>query len=219
MSTLTDIATIARWEVKKSFSMMSRDVLPLSIILFVLLMIVTGFTTQTGLHLQDGMYQVGVDDPKIAQLLAGDARFSVYLLDVPILNANRNSFDLIIVQGTVYSSATDKANAAEKTLGRDYSKYVNSIYNTENDLFAAYPLWIDTQSVKSELTFLATQSGQYVSAAPRRIAPVPEGEIKNVPTPSPALAISQEDLRRELVQSNEKNTQISRYTEALSTSS
>ena len=219
MSTLTDIATIARWEVKKSFSMMSRDVLPFSIILFVLLMVVTGFTAQTGLHLQDGMYQVGVDDHQVAQLLAGDARFSVYLLDAPTLNANRNSFDLIIVQGTVYSSATDKANAAQKTLGRDYSKYVNSIYNTENDLFAAYPLWIDTKSVKSELTFLATQSGQYVSAAPRRIAPVPEGEIKNVPTPSPALAISQEDLRRELVQSNAKNTQISRYTEALSTSS
>jgi len=219
MSTLTDIATIARWEVKKSFSMMSRDVLPLSIILFVLLMIVTGFTAQTGLHLQDGMYQVGVDDPQIAQLLAGDARFSVYLLDAPILNANRNSFDLIIIQGIVYSSATDKANSAQKTLERDYSKYVNSIYNTENDLFAAYPLWIDTQSVKSELTFLATQSGQYISAAPRRIAPVPEGEIKTVPTPSPALAISPEDLRSELVQSNAKNTQISRYTEALSTSS
>jgi ABC-type Na+ efflux pump permease subunit len=119
----------------------------------------------------------------------------------------------------VSSLGTDKANAAQKTLERDYSKYVNSVYNTETDLFAAYPLWIDTQSVKSELTFLSTQSGQYVSAAPRRTAPVPEGEIKNVPTPSPALEISQEDLRKELVQSNAKNTQISRYTEALSSSS
>ena len=217
MSTLTDIATIARWEVKKSFSMMSRDVLPVSIILFVLLVLVTGFSAQTGLHLQDGMYEVGVDDPQVAQLLASDARFSVYLLDAPLLNANRNSFDLIIVQGIVYGSATDKAKAAQKTLERDYSKYVNSIYNTENDLFAAYPLWIDTQSVKSELTFLATQSGQYVSATPRRIAPVPEGEVKNVPTPSPTLAISQEDLRQKLVQSNAKNSQISRYTEVLAT--
>ena len=217
MSTLIDIATIARWEVKKSFSMMSRDVLPVSIILFVLLMLVTGFSAQTGLHLQDGMYEVGVDDPQIAQLLASDARFSVYLLDTPLLNANRDAFDLIIVQGTVYSSETDKADSAQKTLERDYAKYINSIYNTEDDLFAAYPLWIDTQSVKSELTFLATQSGQYVSAAPRRIAPVPEGEVKNVPTPSPTLAISQEELRQKLVQSNAKNSQISRYTEVLST--
>jgi ABC-type Na+ efflux pump permease subunit len=219
MNTLRDIATIARWEVKKSFSMMSRDVLPLSIVLFVLLMLATGFTAQTGLHLQDGMYQVGVDDPRIAELLAGDARFSVYLLDEQVLDANRNLFDLTIVRGNVSSLATDKANAAQKTLERDYSKYVNSVYNTETDLFAAYPLWIDAQSVKSELTFLATQSGQYVSAAPRRTAPVPEGEIKNVPTPSPALEISQEDLRKELVLSNAKNTQISRYTEALSSSS
>jgi ABC-type Na+ efflux pump permease subunit len=219
MNTLRDITTIARWEVKKSFSMMSRDVLPLSIVLFVLLMLVTGFTAQTGLHLQDGMYQVGVDDPKIAGLLAGDARFSVYLLDEQVLNANRNSFDLTIVRGNVSGLATDKANAAKKTLERDYAKYVNSVYNTETDLFAAYPLWIDAQSVKSELTFLSTQSGQYVSAAPRRTAPVPEGEIINVPTPSPALEISQEDLRKELVQSNAKNTQISRYTEALSSSS
>jgi ABC-type Na+ efflux pump permease subunit len=218
MSTLHDITTIARWEVKKSFSMMSRDVLPLSIVLFVLLMLATGYTAQTGLHLQDGIYRVGVDDPQIAELMSGDARFSVYLLEEQVLSANRNSFDLIIVRGNVSSRGTDKANAAQKTLERDYSKYVNSVYNMETDLFAAYPLWIDTQSVKSELTFLATQSGQYVSAAPRRTAPVPEGEIINVPTPSPALEISQEDLRKELVQSNAKNTQISRYTEALTSS-
>jgi ABC-type Na+ efflux pump permease subunit len=218
MSTLRDISTIARWEVKKSFSMVSRDVLPLSIVLFVLLMLATGFTAQTGLHLQDGMYQVGVDDPQIAGLLAGDARFSVYLLDEQVLSANRNSFDLTIIRGNVSGRATDKANAAQKTLERDYAKYVNSVYNTETDLFAAYPLWIDTQSVKSELTFLATQSGQYVSAAPRRTAPVPEGEIQNIPTPSPELEISQEDLRKELVQSNAKNTQISRYTEVLTSS-
>ncbi len=58
--------------------MMSRDVLPLAIVLFVLLVLVTGFTAQTGLHLQDGMYRVGVDDPQVAQLIASDARFSVY---------------------------------------------------------------------------------------------------------------------------------------------
>ncbi len=219
MGTLTDIATIARWEVKKSFSMLGRDVLPFAIILFVLLVLVTGFAAQTGMHLQDGMYNVGVDDPQIAELLASDARFSVYAMDSSVLLKNRNAFDLIVVQGIVYGSETEKANAAQKTLERDYSKYVNSIYNTENDLFAAYPLWIDTESVKSELNFLATQSGQYVSVTPRRIAPVPEGEVKTVPTPSPTLAISQDELREGLVQSNAKNTQFSRYTETLSTSS
>ena len=126
-----------------------------------------GFAAQTGMHLQDGMYVVGVDDPQIADFLASDARFTVYSMDSPVLLKNQNAFDLIVVKGTVYSSATDKGKAAQKTLERDYSKYVNSIYNTETDLFAAYPLWIDTQSVKSELNFLATQSGQYISANPQ----------------------------------------------------
>ena len=218
MSTLADITTIARWEVKKSFSMMSRDVLPLAAILFVLLVLVTGLTAQTGLHLQDGMYRVGVDDPRVAGLIAGDARFSVYQLDASTLDANRDVFDVIVVRGQASSRGTDKANAALKTLSRDYGKYVNSIYNSETDLFAAYPLWIDSESVKSELSFLATQSGQYISAAPSRAAPVPEGVVQNIPNPSPALSLSEDQLRAQLVQSNAQNSQISRYTEALSSS-
>jgi len=36
-------------------------------------MLVTVFPTQTGLHLQDGMYAVGVDDPGgLPKLLASD---------------------------------------------------------------------------------------------------------------------------------------------------
>jgi len=211
-----DIVTIARWEVKKSFTMMSRDVLPLAVILFILLVIVTGFAAQSGMHLQDGMYEAGVDDPALAELLAGDLRFSVYLLDAPTLVANRNAFDLVVVNGKVTAQSTEKGKAAIKTLERDYAKYVNRIYNSEEDLFAAYPLWIDTQSVKSELNFLSTQSGQYVSVAPGRQSPVPEGEIKNIPTPSPTLDFSREELRQELVKTSAKNTQISRYTEVLS---
>ena len=44
MGALADITIIARWEVKKSFSMMSGDVLPFAIVLFVLLVAVTGFS-------------------------------------------------------------------------------------------------------------------------------------------------------------------------------
>ncbi len=216
MSALTDIFTIARWEVKKSFSMMSRDTLPLAIILFILLVLVTGFTAQSGLHLQDGMYEIGVDNADIAQLLASDPRFSVYEMDSTVLMKNRNSFDLIVIGGQVSGSSSEKAKAAQKTLERDYAKYVNSVYNREDDLFAAYPLWIDVQTVKSELSFLATQSGQYISATPGRTTPLPEGEVIDIPLPSPTLEFTKEQLREELVKTNAKNTQISRYTEVLS---
>jgi ABC-type Na+ efflux pump permease subunit len=219
MGRLTDISTIARWEVKKSFTMMSREVLPFAIILFVLLVAVTGFAAQSGMHLQDGMYEVGVDDPLVAELIASDARFSVYRADAATLERNRNAFDLIILNGQVYSSGTDRAKAAQKTLERDYAKYVNSVYNRESDLFAAYPLWIDVQTVKSELTFISTQSGQYVQAAPSRKAPVPEGEISAIPTPSASLDFTKEELRLELIKTSSKNTQISRYTEVLSSES
>ncbi|MDD1694659.1 MAG: ABC transporter permease [Methanoregula sp.] len=219
MGAPADILTIARWEVKKSFSMMSRDVLPLAVVLFVLLVVVTGFSAQSGLHLQDGMYKVGVDDQTLAQMLAGDARFTVSQLPEPDLIAQRNAFDLIIINGYAYTGESSRALAAKKTLERDYAKYVNSVYNTQDDLFAAYPLWIDTQSVKSELSFLATQSGQYISAAPARSAPVPEGVVEQLATPSPTLSVTEDELRGQLVQSNAKNTQISRYTDALSSTS
>jgi ABC-type Na+ efflux pump permease subunit len=195
---------------------MSRDTLPLAIILFILLVLVTGFTSQSGLHLQDGMYEIGVDNPDIAQLLASDPRFSVYEMDSAVLLKNRNSFDLIVVGGQVSGSSSEKAKAAQKTLERDYAKYVNSVYNREDDLFAAYPLWIDVQTVKSELSFLATQSGQYISATPGRTTPLPEGAVIDIPLPSPTLEFTKEQLREELVKTNAKNTQISRYTEVLS---
>ncbi|MFA5221920.1 MAG: ABC transporter permease, partial [Methanoregula sp.] len=219
MSALADISTIARWEIKKSFSMMSRDVLPIAIILFVLLVAVTGFAAQSGMHLQDGIYEIGVDDPGLAQLFASDARFTVYETDAPTLVMNRDTFDLIVIHGQVYGSTSEKGKAAIKTLERDYNKYVNSVYNREDDLFAAYPLWIDVQGVKSELDFLATQSGEYVKAAPKNVVPVPEGEIKSIPTPSPTLEFSQDQLRQELVKTSSKNTQISRYTDVLSSGS
>ena len=216
MGALTDIATIARWEVKRTLTQMSRDTLPLAIVLFVLLILVTGFAAQSGMHLQDGMYEAGVDDPAIAQLLASDNRFSVYQLDRATLEQNRQAFDIIVMEGKVYGSDTERAKSALKTVERDYAKYTNRVYNRQDDLYAAYPLWIDIQSVKSELDFLATQSGQYISARPGAVAPVPEGEVRTIPTPSPALGFSKEDLRRELTKSETANSQISRYTEMLS---
>jgi len=217
MSAIRDIATIAKWEIKKTFTMMGKNVLPLAIVLFVLLILVTGFAAQSGMHLQDGMYRVATSDPDLGRLIADDARFTVYSYPGRVLSWEGNSYDLIIIRGQVYYRDTDKGRAALKTLERNYGKYVNSVYNTADDLFAAYPLWIDPQSVKSELDFLATQSGQYVSAAPARGgAPVPEGQIAVIPTPSPELGVTMEEIRAELVQSGSQNTQISRYTEVLS---
>jgi ABC-type Na+ efflux pump permease subunit len=218
MGAVSDIATIAKWEIKRTLTQMSRDTLPLAVVLFVLLVLATGFTAQSGMHLQDGMYRAGTDDPVIAQLLASDNRFSVYELDSTTLWFNRQAFDLIVWRGQVYGTDTDKGRAAVKTVERDYAKYTASVYNRQEDLFAAYPLWIDVVNVRSELDFSATQSGQYISARPGTVAPVPGGEVADIPAPSPTLEFSQEELRAELAKTEAANTQIERYTEMLSSS-
>lgn len=219
MSAGRDIATIARWEVKKTFSIMSRDVLPIAIVLFVLLVVVTGFAAQSGLHIQDGMYRIGVDDPNVAALFASDARFTVYEADAAVLTANSGAYDLIIVNGKAYATPTEKGKAAIKTLERDYTKYKSSVYTNADDLFAAYPLWIDAETVKSELNFSAPQNGQFVPAPPGRGTPVPQGTVEDIPTPSPTLGVTQDELRAELVTSSSQNTQVSRYTDVLSSQS
>lgn len=49
MGALTDIATIARWEVKRTLTQMSRDTLPLAIVLFVLALPANPFNLLTRL--------------------------------------------------------------------------------------------------------------------------------------------------------------------------
>ncbi len=216
MSAGRDVATIARWELKKTFSVMSRNVLPVAVVLFVLLVLVTGFAAERGLHIQDGVYRIGIDDPKVAALFASDARFTVFQADDVTLNENRGEYDLVIVKGVEYANPTQKGLSAQNALERDYAQYKNGVYAGESDLFAAYPLWIDTQSVESEINFSATQNGQYVQVAPGAGPPVPEGVVQNIPTPSPTLIVTEDELRQELTTSSQENTQVSRYTDVLS---
>lgn len=212
-----DILTIAKWEVKRSSGTMGKTVLPVAIILLVLLIAVTGFTAQSGLHLQDGIYKVGTPDPEIAALFSGDARFSVDLSDSGTINANQEYYDLIVFNRVVYVHDTDRGKAAAKTMERDYTKYRSGVYNQQSDLFAAYPLWIDLQYIKSELDFTATQSGQQISVRPRsNLPPTPAGPVEPVALPDPSIGISSEELRSNLRQSTSQNSQISRYTDMFS---
>ena len=212
-----DILTIAKWEVKRSVGTMGRNVLPVAIILIVLLVAVTGFTAQNGLHLQDGIYKLGTDDREIASLFSGDARFSVYLADSGTIRNNQDYYDLMIFNRTVYVHDTDRGQAAAKTLERDYTKYRSNVYNQQPDLFAAYPLWIDVQEVVSELNFTATQAGQQVSVRPRSgQPPTPSGPVEPVAPPAPSIGISSEELRSSLEQSTTQNSQVTRYTDMFS---
>ena len=137
--------------------------------------------------------------------------------DSSTLEANRGSYDLVIVKGRVLRPLTERGRAAGKALERDYDRYVASVYNQAEDLFAAYPLWIDLQSVKSELSFDATQSGQYLSVRQRSgEAPVPEGPVETVALPAQEVPVGKEVLREGLERDAGTPDTISRYTGLLS---
>jgi ABC-type Na+ efflux pump permease subunit len=213
MGIFSDICTIARWEVRKSLSTMGRNVLPLAVILFILLVLATGFVARSGMHLQDGMYSLATDDPGLGGIIASDGRFIVSLGSGEALLPARSAFDLVILNRTVLPPLTERGRSAVKTLSRDYAQYTASVYNQEPDLFAAYPLWIDLQYVRSELDFQATQGGQYISVRQRSQAPpVPEGPVVQVTPPSGAIPFPADELRRNLQEATGRNDMLARYT-------
>lgn len=214
MNVFASILTIASWEVRKTLGTMGRSVLPLAVVLFLILIAVTGFTSQTGLHLQDGMYIAGVDDPDLADVIGSDPRFRIYQATPAALYRDRESYDVIIVGGDVYAPDTGKGRAAVKALRTDYDRYKNIVYSQQQDLFAAYPLWIDVQDIKSELDFVATQSGTRVAAPSRsRSPPVPEGPVAEIEAPDSGVDIPVEDLRTGLLESQDSDSEIYRYTD------
>ena len=195
---------------------MSREVVPVAILLFVLLIFATGYVQQSGMHLQDGMYTAGTDSPEVASLLSSDPRFVVFLSsDEPLLKAADP--DLLFTRGVLSVAETDKGSAAANAVQTDYVSYLTAVYNREEDLFAAYPLWIDLQYVESELDFTATQSGQQIGSLRRMGASlIPDQPVVELPTPSPELGASKEELRAALVASEGDESAVARYTDTLS---
>lgn len=195
---------------------MSRDLLPVAIILFVLLIGATGMTQQSGLHLQDEIYTAGSDSKIVSSILSGDSRFTVFSIPEGS-RPEEYGFDLFISGNNVYVADTDRGMAALKALEKDYANYRIALYNREEDLFAAYPLWIEEETVESELDFTATQgiSTGYYRINPNEI-PEPDNPVEYVAPPEGGIDISVEDLRSELIAGEGQDEQITRYSDVIS---
>ena len=126
--------------------------------------------------------------------------------------------DLIIRDDVVSSTETMKGGAATNTLYRNYERYKASIYNQDEDIFAAYPLWITNQYITSELDFLATESGQLVGFVPpeQRRSPRPEQTVIPIEPPVGTTDIAVDALRETIQMDNEQTSALSRYTDLLS---
>jgi len=196
---------------------MGRDILPLAVGLLILLVLVTVFTSSSGVHMQDGIYRIGIDDPDVARVVAPDTRFTADLADGPTLRENQFAYDILILNRVVYVADTEKGRAAAKTLERDYESYVARVAAGEPDLFAGYPLWIDLQYVRSEIDFLATQSGQQVGApATTPVSSAPQDPVEAVTLPLAAAPLSEDDLRERVAEAGSDHP-LARYTGILST--
>ncbi|MDV2481356.1 PrsW family intramembrane metalloprotease [Methanoculleus sp. Wushi-C6] len=219
MSLASSIRTIAVWEMNRSMTTMGRSVLPLAAGLLALLVLVTAFAAQSGVHMQDGIYRIGIDDPEVARIVTPDSRFTVELADGHTLWNDRFAYDILVLSGEVYAADTDKGRAALTALRRDYDAYVSRVAAAQPDLFAGYPLWIDLEYVRSEIDFLATQSGQQVGApADTRRPPAPSGPVEAVTPPPATVPVSENDLRQHLAETGSQSP-LSRYTGIISSSS
>lgn len=216
MQTLNQLLTLSRWEIRRFFTTMSRDLLPLAVVLFILLLLVSGFAAQRGMHLQDGLYQIGVDSPVYFDVIGGDNRFNVYdSSSIPGVPPQSAGVDLKIQTGTILRSPGEKGRAAQKSLERDYQIYTDRVYQQQDDLFAAYPLWIQNDYVTSELNFLATQSGQQLGVPGKAPSSPPEPDLPVTEVSPPTSQVPSDTalLRTDLAQQMTKDQeQLNRYT-------
>ncbi|MDD1673382.1 MAG: PrsW family intramembrane metalloprotease, partial [Methanomicrobiales archaeon] len=208
------ILTISRWEVKRVLTTTTRSVLPLAIVLIFALSLVSGYAAQSGIHLQDGIYRLGTDDPVLASLFSHDPRFTVFYVDTSSLREQGDAFDVTLTGGNAYAQSNERGAAALKAVSRDYDQYVAQVYSNQEDLFASYPLWIDQHYVQSELTFRATEGGQYLDIQPTQGNPSPSGPVEIIPDPLPTLPLPEPDLRQEIIKGTQ-NTPFNRYTSIL----
>ncbi len=118
MEALSQLLTIARWEIKRFQGTMSRDLLPVAIVLLVLLVGVSGFTAQQGIHLQDGIYRIGVDSQIYLDIIGGDPRYVVYALPSDVVNIRSLGLDLSIRAGSILRANVDNGEAAQKSFER-----------------------------------------------------------------------------------------------------
>lgn len=203
---------------KRSIALTGRNILPAVVILLILLGAVTLFTSQSGLHLQGRIYTVGTDDPELAAILSADPRFSVYLGGISFQAGSREPFDATVIRDTVNVAATERGTAAAVALKRVHEQYRDSLFRRQEDLFAAYPIWIDLVPVVSELDFSAAGSPTRIGAPPLSGRPLvmPADPVPFVPPPDPGIGVTADDLRAGIAASQDTTLPLFRYTSYVS---
>ena len=218
MEAFRQLLILSAWEIRRFAGNMSKDLFLAAFVLIILLVGVTGFSAQNGIHLNDGIYRIGIDNKVYLDIIGNDPRFLVYSLPSEISDIRALGLDLTIKDGSLMRTNGDKGSAAQISFERDYQTYLDNIYRQQTDLFASYPVWVDSEYVVSELDFLATQNGRSI-AAPYLVSqtpPEPEQPVLGITYPTNLVPSDSESLRLQLEKDASRgDDQLGRYTNLL----
>ncbi|MCL2460440.1 MAG: ABC transporter permease, partial [Euryarchaeota archaeon] len=203
MKILKQLRTISFWELKNTKSMLNVKTLPVLIPLLIILAFLSATAFSSGIHLQDGVYELAITDQSYAEIVADDPRFTVYLVsDIRSDTIWSSGFDAAIINGRLYTAPTSRGAGARTALRGDYEYYSEGVYLSQSDIFAAFPLWINPQYIESPLDFTATSQGVSVAAPRRPLESVlPENPITYVEPPAQLTEAEQRQLRQQLLDS------------------
>lgn len=151
------LLTIAKWEFKRAGSHFGKKTFVLSIALVILIISVSFFVSQYGLHINDNIYKVAVTDPELAPVLQTDSKFEVYIAkDQEAWELfEHGDFDILITGNKVIHRKSEKSISALDALDKAVLKYDEARLLSYNDLNNTFPVWITVKYIAREQVFLA----------------------------------------------------------------
>lgn len=178
------LLTISKWEFKRAGSSFGKKTLVLSTALAILIISVSFFVSQYGLHMNDNIYKVAITDPELAKVLQTDSKFEVYIAKEQEAWElfEHGGFDILITGNKVIHRNSEKSISALDALDKAVLKYDEARLLSYNDLNNTFPVWITVKNIAREQVFLSpsiqklpefeTTPEKIVSPSPRIEKPV-----------------------------------------------
>lgn len=153
------LLTISKWELRRTRISFSKKTLFLSALLLISIGMVSFYTFQTGIHINDNIYRVVITDPSLAEVLESDDRFDVYPAKEEDAGElfGQDGFDLLIAGNKISYKRTEKSISALDALDRAVKRYDEARLLNYNDLNNTFPVWITIKNVEREQVFQPAQ--------------------------------------------------------------
>ena len=152
---MRNMLTISKWELKRtqlSFDMRTRII---SVIILILIGAASFLVSQSGIHLNNNIYNVVLIDPSLGQVIKTDDRFKVYVAteDEAKYQFKQGGFDLLIIGSQVFHKDSEKSISALDALDKAVKRYDESRLLSYDDLNNTFPVWITVKNIARQQVF------------------------------------------------------------------